>query len=162
MQWPMLNSSGCGCAGLARFRRSYHHLLAHGDQADMVARVLIIGGYSNFGSYIARRLAGDQAIRVLIGGRSAAKAKAFAASLDASNAAEGNAIDIDGNLAEALARIAPDIVIHTTGPFQAQDHRVAKACVAQGSHRSEEHTSELQSLMRISYAVFCLKKKKII
>src|SRR3546814_10785228 len=28
-------------------------------------------------------------------------------------------------------------------------------------HRSEERTSELQSLMRISYAVFCLKKKKI-
>src|SRR3546814_2892689 len=27
-------------------------------------------------------------------------------------------------------------------------------------HRSEEHTSELQSLMRITYAVFCLKKKK--
>src|SRR3546814_6266031 len=33
--------------------------------------------------------------------------------------------------------------------------------VAMGCHyRSEEHTSELQSLMRISYAVFCLKKKK--
>src|SRR3546814_9899801 len=31
---------------------------------------------------------------------------------------------------------------------------------AQGVKRSEEHTSELQSLMRISYAVFCLKKKK--
>src|SRR3546814_19700236 len=30
---------------------------------------------------------------------------------------------------------------------------------ARGSTRSEEHTSELQSLMRISYAVFCLKKK---
>src|SRR3546814_4486257 len=29
-----------------------------------------------------------------------------------------------------------------------------------GTFRSEEHTSELQSLMRISYAVFCLKKKK--
>src|SRR3546814_8159474 len=29
-----------------------------------------------------------------------------------------------------------------------------------GDRRSEEHTSELQSLMRISYAVFCLKKKK--
>src|SRR3546814_3250064 len=29
----------------------------------------------------------------------------------------------------------------------------------QGRQRSEEHTSELQSLMRISYAVFCLKKK---
>src|SRR3546814_3299621 len=30
----------------------------------------------------------------------------------------------------------------------------------QGAYRSEEHTSELQSLMRISYAVFCLQKKK--
>src|SRR3546814_5087866 len=30
----------------------------------------------------------------------------------------------------------------------------------QAADRSEEHTSELQSLMRISYAVFCLKKKK--
>src|SRR3546814_7979130 len=29
-----------------------------------------------------------------------------------------------------------------------------------GAYRSEEHTSELQSLMRISYAVFCLKQKK--
>src|SRR3546814_4176195 len=33
-------------------------------------------------------------------------------------------------------------------------------CVAHRHVRSEEHTSELQSLMRISYAVFCLKKKK--
>src|SRR3546814_2875715 len=32
---------------------------------------------------------------------------------------------------------------------------------AEGAVRSEEHTSELQSLMRISYAVFCLTKKKI-
>src|SRR3546814_8381444 len=31
--------------------------------------------------------------------------------------------------------------------------------IGRGSERSEEHTSELQSLMRISYAVFCLKKK---
>src|SRR3546814_4089503 len=34
------------------------------------------------------------------------------------------------------------------------------AAVTRGRWRSEEHTSELQSLMRISYAVFCLKKKK--
>src|SRR3546814_5548392 len=38
---------------------------------------------------------------------------------------------------------------------------IASACRGQGfGVRSEEHTSELQSLMRISYAVFCLKKKK--
>src|SRR3546814_7827139 len=41
-----------------------------------------------------------------------------------------------------------------------EDHRhLAAADVAQHG-RSEEHTSELQSLMRISYAVFCLKKKQ--
>src|SRR3546814_8927586 len=39
------------------------------------------------------------------------------------------------------------------------DHAVHDAYGAWGE-RSEEHTSELQSLMRISYAVFCLKKKK--
>src|SRR3546814_1632906 len=37
------------------------------------------------------------------------------------------------------------------------DHAIPRAGV--GSVRSEEHTSGLQSLMRISYAVFCLKKK---
>src|SRR3546814_5014648 len=34
-----------------------------------------------------------------------------------------------------------------------------RAVCGRGDPRSEEHTSELQSLMRISYAVFCLKKK---
>src|SRR3546814_5258298 len=38
--------------------------------------------------------------------------------------------------------------------------RPAAPVVWPGLTRSEEHTSELQSLMRISYAVFCLKKKK--
>src|SRR3546814_10172328 len=37
---------------------------------------------------------------------------------------------------------------------------VAPRCRKSQNKRSEEHTSELQSLMRISYAVFCLKKKK--
>src|SRR3546814_2422767 len=41
-------------------------------------------------------------------------------------------------------------------PFAAVE--LADALV--GEERSEEHTSELQSLMRISYAVFCLKKKR--
>src|SRR3546814_7801878 len=46
-------------------------------------------------------------------------------------------------------------VARALGPLRAElepDHPV--------TGRSEEHTSELQSLMRISYAVFCLKKKK--
>src|SRR3546814_3213807 len=39
-------------------------------------------------------------------------------------------------------------------------HQLDKVAADRQSERSEEHTSELQSLMRISYAVFCLKKKK--
>src|SRR3546814_2922881 len=49
--------------------------------------------------------------------------------------------------------------------LEAQEHQRWRArfhplSYALGCSRSEEHTSELQSLMRISYAVFCLKKKK--
>src|SRR3546814_7693894 len=44
-------------------------------------------------------------------------------------------------------------------PSQNQDF-LSSECVSCGACRSEEHTSELQSLMRISYAVFCLKKKQ--
>src|SRR3546814_2314980 len=43
-------------------------------------------------------------------------------------------------------------------PSSAIRHRFPKTSLVH--RRSEEHTSELQSLMRISYAVFCLKKKK--
>src|SRR3546814_3023133 len=47
-------------------------------------------------------------------------------------------------------RAHPHAAAHLLLSPDARDHR-----------RSEEHTSELQSLMRISYAVFCLKKKKV-
>src|SRR3546814_10183388 len=49
----------------------------------------------------------------------------------------------------------------TQGPMQGIWLTVAALTMGGGiwSMRSEEHTSELQSLMRISYAVFCLKKK---
>src|SRR3546814_4464682 len=46
------------------------------------------------------------------------------------------------------------------GPLPAQERAQLQAWLDEDRrHRSEEHTSELQSLMRISYAVFCLKKK---
>src|SRR3546814_1107376 len=46
-------------------------------------------------------------------------------------------------------------VLMSAGQHQGRAHRRSR------ERRSEEHTSELQSLMRISYAVFCLKKKTI-
>src|SRR3546814_2874728 len=48
-------------------------------------------------------------------------------------------------------------VHHSIERVRPGDHRPRALAVR--LHRSEEHTSELQSLMRISYAVFCLKKK---
>jgi len=100
----------------------------------VTSRVLIIGGYGNFGGYIARDLAADPNIVLLIGGRSKEKADAFAASLGAANRAEGCAVDIDADIGSSLRKIAPDVVIHTTGPFQMQDHRVARAAIACGAH----------------------------
>src|SRR3546814_5553882 len=53
-----------------------------------------------------------------------------------------------------------DAADHRAGDGADNLLRVEISRVEQGGDRSEEHTSELQSLMRISYAVFCLKKKK--
>src|SRR3546814_7250619 len=60
-----------------------------------------------------------------------------------------------------------DVDVTSPGPGQSHREVAIDACPALPrvfaqviTERSEEHTSELQSLMRISYAVFCLKKKK--
>src|SRR3546814_6524490 len=57
-----------------------------------------------------------------------------------------------------IARHAQQDAIQLEALGQGLQHQAALALKA----RSEEHTSELQSLMRISYAVFCLKKKKYV
>src|SRR3546814_3733596 len=58
-----------------------------------------------------------------------------------------------------LQHVKSDVDDHV---FLSADHLAAAELDKDrtGIERSEEHTSELQSLMRISYAVFCLKKKK--
>src|SRR3546814_7576671 len=73
-------------------------------------------------------------------------------------------------LCEALKRVGPakfilDLLQHGMEPWQRRARYLEASAPGElgeqgGYHRSEEHTSELQSLMRISYAVFCLKKKK--
>src|SRR3546814_4545158 len=66
----------------------------------------------------------------------------------------------------AIARRILAVAGHHLAAFRAllQDDvddagKCVRAVLCRGTVRSEEHTSELQSLMRISYAVFCLKKK---
>src|SRR3546814_4680932 len=69
-----------------------------------------------------------------------------------------------------LARLRPDsdelsLCFDPTsgaiGKFDEGDLLFEDGKPSEATNRSEEHTSELQSLMRISYAVFCLKKKKL-
>src|SRR3546814_10495411 len=67
-----------------------------------------------------------------------------------------------GGAASSMVRSIPDFI--ESGQICACDNCNYRGlgCTKHfhGRLRSEEHTSELQSLMRISYAVFCLKKKK--
>src|SRR3546814_2167003 len=64
-----------------------------------------------------------------------------------------NASQADAQLYERLA----GLVLHAHSALRAEQAVLLQN--RRGQSRSEEHTSELQSLMRISYAVFCLKKK---
>lgn len=98
----------------------------------MTLRVLVLGGYGNFGSYVCRALAGDDRIGLFVAGRDRAKAERFAAGLAAANPVEAAVVDI-GDPAEAMAGCRPDLVIHTVGPFQSQDYRVARAAIACGA-----------------------------
>src|SRR3546814_2239303 len=68
-----------------------------------------------------------------------------------------------GNLEAGKRHARPRMVLDRAIPRSEARRAVQDAAgflVELGQERSEEHTSELPSLMRISYAVFCLKKKK--
>src|SRR3546814_2591845 len=68
-----------------------------------------------------------------------------------------------GEGGERCVVVREDVPAQRGDPGLHRGQRIAAACeehLPERIVRSEEHTSELQSLMRISYAVFCLKKKK--
>src|SRR3546814_6441397 len=61
---------------------------------------------------------------------------------------------------DPLVAISSRVARNDVAVARRRDQRGMIGLAMQIYHRSEEHTSELQSLMRISYAVFCLKQKK--
>src|SRR5262245_1753265 len=90
-------------------------------------RVVVIGGYGNFGARICRALSADPGIELVAAGRTPPKtpsAHASHASLDMA------AADFAGN----LKRLAPGLVVHCAGPYQGQDYRVAAATAVCGAH----------------------------
>src|SRR3546814_70492 len=76
-----------------------------------------------------------------------------------SGAADGHQIG-GAVLADGIDRHGAALGLADHGEQALLQHHAGELVHAGGGGRSEEHTSELQSLMRISYAVFCLKKKK--
>lgn len=81
-------------------------------------RVVVVGGFGNFGARICRALEVNPDIEVIAGSRSAG------ARLDTSS----------DEFAGELRKLSPGIVIHCAGPFQGQSYRVAAAAVAAGAH----------------------------
>lgn len=97
----------------------------------MIKRVLILGGYGNFGSRITGMLAKNPDFQVIVAGRSAEKCKALVSQYP-KNSLQWHAFDIGRDLSATLNKLRPDIVIHTSGPFQGQGYDVAEACIEAG------------------------------
>lgn len=97
-------------------------------------RILIIGGYGNFGQYITKELSKEKDLKIIIAGRNLTKAKALANSLLSHNSVDAIYLDIFKNLIDVLKDINPDIVIHTSGPYQSQSYFVANACIQHQCH----------------------------
>ncbi len=102
-----------------------------------VKRILILGGYGNFGRRITENLAGLKGVTVIVAGRNSERSEALCHSFSDHAKAELQAAKIDiyhPQFIEQLRSLQPDLVIHTGGPFQGQDYRVPKACIELGSH----------------------------
>jgi saccharopine dehydrogenase-like NADP-dependent oxidoreductase len=100
-------------------------------------RILILGGYGQFGSRIAATLAGDRDLHVIVAGRDPVKAEAAVAAFrrqGARAALTAAAFDIDRDLQRQLQALQPQLVVHTAGPFQRRDYAVARAALACGAH----------------------------
>lgn len=103
-------------------------------------KILLLGGYGNFGKRIAQTLAAraDAAkLELLIAGRSRHKAEALCDDLRQNTQAIIRAVQLDIqalDFKQQLMALAPQLSIHCCGPFQHQDYRVPKACIDAASH----------------------------
>lgn len=99
----------------------------------MALRVLVIGATGVFGSRVARRLAHDARFELVLAGRQRAPLEALRNTIGDASVTVATLDTGDDAFPRALAALTPQLVIHTAGPFQGQDYRVAEACLATGS-----------------------------
>lgn len=95
-------------------------------------RIVVLGGYGNFGARICRALSARGDAEVIAAGRDPHR-EGIAARLDSR---VGRArIDLAAhNFARSLLDLAPSIVVHCAGPYQSQGYHVAAAAIAAGAH----------------------------
>jgi len=99
----------------------------------MSLQVVLIGATGVFGSRIARRLAGDARFKLILAGRHRTALERLRTELADPDVRIAH-LDLGTNdFPQVLAGLNPALVIHTAGPFQAQDYRVAEACIECGS-----------------------------
>lgn len=99
--------------------------------------VLVIGGYGFFGRRLVERLARQPGLHIIAAGRSAYQGQRLVETLRQFALAEVSSATLDVHapgLARELRALAPDVVVHTSGPFQRQQYLIAKACIAAGAH----------------------------
>jgi len=90
-------------------------------------RIVVLGGFGNFGTRICRALAGNPGIEIIATGRnpgSPSNPEIHAAKLDLASP----------DFPAGLKKLAPGIVIHCAGPFQGQDYRAVESTIAAGAH----------------------------
>lgn len=101
-------------------------------------RILVLGGYGNFGKRICTSLGPIEEVALIIAGRNLSKAQAYCETLSELYprlTAIPAAIDIESpDLSSHIGRLNPSLVIHTSGPFQGQSYAVPEACIAAGAH----------------------------
>ena len=103
----------------------------------MSFRVVVLGGYGNFGARIARTIARDPAIAVTVVGRDPTRAADMAAAiaLECGQRVDAAAFDVTArDIAMRLRALEPNLVICTCGPYQSRDYGVARAALSVGAH----------------------------
>jgi Saccharopine dehydrogenase NADP binding domain len=90
-------------------------------------RVIVLGGFGNFGARICRRLAQESAVDLVATGRQLRGEKL--------GRVREALLDLGAlSFAKDLAALHPDVVVHCAGPYQGQDYRVAQAAIDCGAH----------------------------
>src|SRR5690349_13685301 len=105
----------------------------------MSYRILVLGGYGLFGVRIARRLAREAGLHVIVAGRSADQANECVEALRKLPLTRAHvaALTCDAqadSLAATLKQHDVQLLIHCAGPFQGQNYAVAEAALRAGAH----------------------------